>query len=167
LWTPFPRMPRPQRARIQERHPSEVENEYESSGSEVERTPRPLQKRKRSSNVFANGDGSFTEERVPLKTVQLNDDDAERRRRRKSTRLPAPMMDVDDMAVTPRTRPGTQVNAVEQTPAVRIPLDVMNTNFEEWMKMATDNVSSCGVIKDVVSSDSENQCRKCLELCPH
>jgi Condensin complex subunit 2 len=140
-WLP---MPHPQRVQPRQRSSSDIENEAGSSGSDVERTPRPLQKRKRSSNVFMNGNGdsSFSDERVPLKMVQLNDDDAERRRRRKSVKLAAPMMDVDDMASTPKTRPGAQVHAVEQTPAIRIPLDVMNTNFEEWMKMATDNVIS-------------------------
>lgn len=36
-----------------------------------------------------------------------------------------------------------RINAVAPAPAPAISMDVMNTNFEEWMKMATDNVSVC------------------------
>lgn len=35
-----------------------------------------------------------------------------------------------------------RINAVAPAPAPTISMDVMNTNFEEWMKMATDNVSA-------------------------
>ena len=35
-----------------------------------------------------------------------------------------------------------RINAVGPTPPPAISMDVMNSNFEEWMKMATDNV--CG-----------------------
>lgn len=33
-----------------------------------------------------------------------------------------------------------RINAVAPAPAPAISMDVMNSNFEEWMKMATDNV---------------------------
>lgn len=131
----------PRRARITDSYSSDEENR---AISDVDNTPRATTKRKKPGLSPANGDASFTDERVPLKDVHLNDDAAEKKQRRRSTKFLAPMRDIDDEMVTatPRARPGAHVNAVEQTPAVKVPLDVMNTNFEEWMKMATDNVLS-------------------------
>lgn len=43
-----------------------------------------------------------------------------------------------------------RINAVAPAPPPAISMDVMNSNFEEWMKMATDNVS-CQWIKHKAS----------------
>jgi len=41
---------------------------------------------------------------------------------------------------TAQARQKQQLMSVVETPIVNVPLDVMNSNFEEWMKMAMDNV---------------------------
>ncbi len=94
------------------------------------------------------------------------DDRMERRKRRKSTRVSfaPPSSDAEgevegsgkqdandergngdsgEVSRVPTTRrprmSASRINAVAPAPVVSI--DVMNSNFEEWMKMATDNVS--------------------------
>lgn len=100
------------------------------------------------------------------------DDRAEKRKRRKSTRVSfvAASSDGEDgdagvgeaqaedgpsnrdlnrsSGSRPSMRTGRQslgaslrINAVAPAPPPAISMDVMNSNFEEWMKMATDNVS--------------------------
>lgn len=111
------------------------------------------------------------ESRMPLRTVSLNDindDLAEKRRRRKSNKIlaqpsleeiddampSAPSPGNDETRTVPASSQPTQnngdtlrarpsignINAVEEAPLVQVPLDVMSSNFEEWMKLATDNV---------------------------
>lgn len=120
-----------------------------------EATPRPHRtlSKKRLSDVY---DASFTSDsgRPPLKSVNINDDAAEKRRRRKSAKLT--MAPLDDSEAGPSgegsrdeidpARPVVpskrkQVQTVEEGPRPNVPLDVMASNFEQWMKMATDNVS--------------------------
>src|SRR5438105_13911391 len=68
---------------------------YDGSGSDDtdrEATPKPQRpgvKKRLSMGYVPDNDGSFTAEsgRVPLKSVNVNDDTAERRRRRKSTKF--------------------------------------------------------------------------------
>jgi condensin complex subunit 2 len=83
--------------------------------------------------------------------VNINDDAAEKRRRRKSTKItvvenamagPSSEGHMDtDAAETSRTaRQKQQLNSVAPPPVINVPKDVMSSNFEEWMKMATDNV---------------------------
>lgn len=96
--------------------------------------------------------------RPPLKTVNINDDAAEKRRRRKSTKIAV----VENSeagpsgagggsgeghgvagANTSRTMAGgrkSMVVAPLEAPVINVPPDVMTSNFEEWMKMAMDNV---------------------------
>lgn len=108
--------------------------------------------KKRLSEYNADNDTSFTSEsgRVPLRPVDINDDAAEKRRRRKSTKITA----VDNAHAGPSSEGGTQgdgdaartakqkqqLTSVAAPPVIDVPLDVMSSNFEEWMKMATDNV---------------------------
>jgi condensin complex subunit 2 len=120
-------------------------------------TPRPQKSnlKKRLSEVHhADNDGSFSADgaRVPLRTVNINDDAAEKRRRRKSTKITV----IENALAGPSTE-GTHdqdgepvrgskqkqpLNTVAPPVLNNVSLDVMSSNFEEWMKMATDNVCS-------------------------
>jgi condensin complex subunit 2 len=131
-----------------------------SSGSDEEQTPPQRTKsqaiRKRISEPQ---DKSFVDDmnpgRVPLKAVNINDDTAEKRRRRKSAKNPT----VDSFDAGPSTSGrqdetedgGTQTHSrhkqalksiIVETPIIDVPIDVRNSNYEEWMKMAMDNVRS-------------------------
>jgi len=83
-------------------------------------------------------------------TGRFNDDEAEKRKRRKSAKLLGQQSTMFDGL----TDPGPAVNGlnagkqpvqlnsvIPAAPIINVPRDVMNSNFEEWMKMATDNVS--------------------------
>ena len=100
----------------------------------------------------ASGSGGKTT--VNLKRTEtagkFNDDEAEKRKRRKSAKLLGQQSTMFDGL----TDPGPAVNGlnlgkqpvqlnsvVPAVPIINVPRDVMNSNFEEWMKMATDNVS--------------------------
>ncbi|KAG7443664.1 barren [Guyanagaster necrorhizus] len=110
--------------------------------------PRKSGVRKRLSEAFIPENDSFTSDsgRVPLKSVNINDDAAEKRRRRKSTKIhgveapvASPSSDPNDQGDTSRSnRQKQQLNTIAP-PVIKVPLDVMSSNFEEWMKMATDN----------------------------
>ncbi|EJF64153.1 barren [Dichomitus squalens LYAD-421 SS1] len=147
--------------------------ESDSGGdTEREQTPRPHTARnfskKRLSERF-DPDGSFnlddatngtSKARPPLKSVNINDDVAEKRRRRKSAKVVLPL-DPDD---EPEAGPSNSANShdatdgaaegsraanlakqksqllnVPQVPVINVPIDVMTSNFDQWMKMATDN----------------------------
>lgn len=141
------------------------ENDFDAS--DLEATPKAKQQpngkgkgKKRVSDVYQPaepGSSPSGNHRVPFKTVNINDDEAEKRKRRKSAKLAQPMLLVDDAdqangnavagSSTGETPKGSrfskhkqQLMAVTETPVVNVPLDVMSSNFEEWMKMATDNV---------------------------
>ena len=126
--------------------------------------PRPQKHRKRLSEAYVPDgqqspqDASFiaeNDQRVPLKSVSINDDESERRRRRKSAKMTA----LDNAVAGPSSEGGAAANgdadtsrpghgrrqqpltAVAATPALpKQSIEAMTTNFEEWMKMATDNV---------------------------
>jgi len=120
-------------------------------GSEHE-TPRPHKHlRKRLSEAYnLENDASFTSEsgRPSQRTVNINDDAAEKRRRRKSTKITVvenamagPSSEGHIDADTSRAaRQKQQLKSVAPPPVINVPKDVMSSNFEEWMKMATDNV---------------------------
>ncbi|KAF6753031.1 condensin complex component cnd2 [Ephemerocybe angulata] len=133
----------------------------EDEDSDVE-TPRPSKHRKRLSEAYipdgphqqqVQPDPSFAADnvqRVPLKSVNINDDEAEKRRRRKSAKMTVLENAVagpssegangDADASRSQSRRQQPLNAVAAVPAMPKPsIDVMTTNFEEWMKMATDN----------------------------
>lgn len=145
------------------------------------------------SNSYTNGTvaAGSSPSRVPLKAVNINDDEAEKRKRRKSAKLAQPMMSFEDesqmdadtsgagpssqdqsgrIGDTPRARQlkqKQQLMSVAETPVINVPLDVMSSNFEEWMKMATDNVSEgvsllCSLI--FTNALIENQCDELLEF---
>jgi len=102
----------------------------------------------------AGASGSGGKTTVNLKRTEtagrFNDDEAEKRKRRKSAKLLGQQPTAFDGLTDPG--PGvTGLNAGKQpvqlnsvvpaAPIINVPRDVMNSNFEEWMKMATDNVS--------------------------
>lgn len=131
--------------------------EHDSDDTEPD-TPRPNHRqgsKKRISDVHGlDPDASFNSDpgRAPLRTVNINDDAAEKRRRRKSNKLaviesaePGPSGDRMDTGESSRAalakqKQQQQLNSALPPPVINVPLDVMNSNFEEWMKMATDNV---------------------------
>jgi condensin complex subunit 2 len=126
--------------------------------AEQETPKKPRQNlKKRLSEVYnPDADHSFSSDpgRVPLRSVNINDDAAEKRRRRKSKKhaglenaQAGPSSEGNsgeqDHPETSKTaRQKQQLTSVAQTPVINVPLDVMSSNFEEWMKMATDNVHS-------------------------
>ena len=146
------------------------------SGGDTERehTPHPPPGRtlskKRLSERFDSDDiltlddsNPASKARHPLKTVSINDDVAEKRRRRKSAKLAIPLDPDEEPESGPSNVPHTNDSqdgppegsrapnlprqkshllAVPQAPEINVPLDVMTSNFDQWMKMATDNVSS-------------------------
>jgi len=136
----------------------------DSSGeTDVELTPRQHGKsqalRKRVSDTR---DSSFTEDghsgRVPLKTVNINDDSAEKRRRRKSAKnatvenseagpsTSVAQDDPDDGTGHAHSRHKQALKSIiVETPIIDVPVDVRNSNYEEWMKMAMDNVCPSGL----------------------
>jgi condensin complex subunit 2 len=91
--------------------------------------------------------------------VNINDDAAEKRRRRKSTKItvvenamagPSSEGNMDaDVTETSRTaKQKQQLTSVAPPPVINVPKDVMSSNFEEWMKMATDNVCTTHPLLD-------------------
>ncbi|GJJ11235.1 hypothetical protein Clacol_005467 [Clathrus columnatus] len=168
---------------------SSSEEEHSDAGD----TPKPNKKQKQSANLTkstkkkrisdavvplnnsfsGNVNTPVNDSRTPLRTVSLNDindDIAEKRRRRKSTKIIAqPSFEDVDSAMrsvapgneddattipassqqtrgstnTVRARPSMTnvipLTTVEEAPFMKVPLDVMSSNFEEWMKLATDN----------------------------
>ncbi|KAF8889366.1 condensin complex subunit 2/barren [Infundibulicybe gibba] len=134
----------PRRARVQDSQPLYAD---ESDADTEPDTPKKQHTRKRLSEPFIpDNDGSFTGEpgRRATKAVNINDDAAEKRRRRKSAKItvvenayeePADQ----DMAEGSRSAKQKQQLNTVPPPPINVPLDVMSSNFEEWMKMATDN----------------------------
>lgn len=132
--------------------------DHDSDDTEPD-TPKPNHRqgsKKRISDAHGlDADTSFTSDpgRAPLRTVNINDDAAEKRRRRKSTKLAViesaeagpssgERMDTGESsrAALAKQKQQQQLNSAVPPPVINVPLDVMNSNFEEWMKMATDNV---------------------------
>ena len=100
-------------------------------------------------NGAGGSSGSGGKTAVGLKRTEtsgkFNDDEAEKRKRRKSAKLLGQQTTMFDGLTD--SGPGANVNTaqlnsiVPAAPIINVPRDVMNSNFEEWMKMATDNVS--------------------------
>jgi condensin complex subunit 2 len=156
-----------------------------SSESDNEQTPRQRGKshanRKRISEIQ---DRSFTEDvnpgRVPLKAVNINDDSAEKRRRRKSAKNHAidnpeagpsnsgPQDDTEDAVAHAHSRHKQALKSnIVETPTIDVPLDIRNSNYEEWMKMAMDNVRPLLDSRPpylLTCMALENQCGKFMEL---
>lgn len=199
--------------RTRENAPIHADSSDDDDGGndENEATPRPAhgksgRAKKRISDIYSpngvsGGTGSSPPAaRAPLRSrsVNFNDDEAEKRMRRKSMKLvaqatlmseegqevldqgsgagagagPSSQTIVQDFNTTPRrnrTSQRFQLATVTEAPVINIPMDVMSSNFEEWMKMATDNVRSEFMIKVIllIMVLVENQCDKLLELCSH
>ncbi|KAG2042455.1 condensin complex subunit 2/barren [Suillus americanus] len=142
------------RARI-----ADTENYGSDSGGDTEPdTPRPPSRptlrqgsKKRISDMYGGeNEAHFESGRPPLRAVNINDDAAEKRRRRKSNKLAVienaeagPSTERQDQAESSKAAQAKlkqqQLNSVAPPPVINVPLDVMSSNFEEWMKMATDN----------------------------
>jgi len=154
----------------------------ESDGDTEPGASRPIQRqgsKKRISEIDAHSDSG----RVPLRAVNINDDAAEKRRRRKSTKLAVienaeagPSVERHDQAESSKAAQAKQkqqqLNSVAQPPIIDVPLDVMSSNFEEWMKMATDNVRASASILFILGHATydhhcapENQRCELVELC--
>ncbi|EGN96565.1 hypothetical protein SERLA73DRAFT_111171 [Serpula lacrymans var. lacrymans S7.3] len=141
----------------------QAENRDSDSGADTEpetpRPPRQASKRRiseRFSDIYGpDNDASFSSDpgRVPLKAVNINDDAAEKRRRRKSNKFVVPEtaqagpssegnnveQDPAESSRAAQAKQKQQLTSVAPPPIINVPLDVMSSNFEEWMKMATDN----------------------------
>ncbi|KAG6813822.1 hypothetical protein H0H92_006766 [Tricholoma furcatifolium] len=116
-------------------------------------TPKPhkqLLKKRLSEAYLPEHDPTLDSGRPPAKSVNINDDVAEKRRRRKSTKitviepsLPGPSsegnVDMDASESSRAAKQKQQLNSVAAAPMINVSKDVMSSNFEEWMKMATDN----------------------------
>ncbi|KAG6865711.1 hypothetical protein C0991_012527 [Blastosporella zonata] len=104
--------------------------------------------KKRLSEAYIPDHDHADAPRPPLRSVNINDDAAEKRRRRKSTKItvientiagPSSEGNDPDAPESSRTaKQKQQLNSVA-APMINVPKDVMSSNFEEWMKMATDN----------------------------
>jgi condensin complex subunit 2 len=145
------RMAPTRRARSpQESHPYGEETDQESDQD----TPKPRKNglKKRLSEYNPENDGNFTSEagRAPLRSVNINDDAAEKRRRRKSAKPPAmenamgeqtSEVNVEQDGESSRMAKQKQpLQSIAPALSMNVPKDIMSSNFEEWMKMATDNV---------------------------
>ncbi|KAF8920746.1 condensin complex subunit 2/barren [Mucidula mucida] len=102
--------------------------------------PKPRRSGIRKSLTFADAE-SFASDagRVNMKSTDINDDAAEKRRRRKSMKIP------QEPSIAGSSRDGDDGEAARkkrltavQPPVINVPSDVKNSNFEEWMKMHTD-----------------------------
>ncbi|KAH9479636.1 Condensin complex subunit 2 [Psilocybe cubensis] len=139
------------------RSPSAAQPNYADTTDEdsEQETPRPHKSllKKRLSEVYHpdndGASGSDQSNRPPLRAVNINDDAAEKRRRRKSTKhavidssvLAGPSSETMQTQEVPEpARGGKQKTLQSITPlSINVDMDVMSSNFEEWMKMATDN----------------------------
>jgi condensin complex subunit 2 len=80
------------------------------------------------------------------KSHNINDDTAEKRRRRKSTKITIAQAGLsnepsNDAEISRTARQKQPLNSVA-APLVdpRATVEILSANFDEWMKMATDNV---------------------------
>lgn len=127
-------------------HPSLYADDSDTDNEVSTPKPRPGT-RKRPSLI--NGDASSSEPRAHLRSVNINDDAAEKRRRRKSTKLvtmdsfagPSTDPDGEEGADTSRVvKRGPPLTTVVQAPIIDVPIDITSSKYEEWMKLTTDNV---------------------------
>jgi condensin complex subunit 2 len=149
---------RSSRARVAKNY---AEDNRSDSGADTEVDENPQRSkgngvRRRVSDYNDDaGNTSFTSDngRLPLKSVNLNDDAAEKRKRRKSAKIVLPVeIGREESQAGPSDENGQgqpparslqRLQSVSQIPEAMVQaesLDVMSSNFEEWMKMATDNV---------------------------
>ncbi|TFK74925.1 barren [Pluteus cervinus] len=119
--------------------------------TEIPKAPKKHTRKRLSEARLGDNDGSFLADggRAPLAAVNINDDAAEKRKRRKSTKINV----IEDMRAGPssegaqdgegessrQAKQKQQLNSVAPPTVINVPMDVMNSNYEEWMKLATDN----------------------------
>lgn len=152
----------PSRSRGQSTRPL-YDDEESGEETEQEATPKPAKSsglRKRKSEVHGNDSGL-----TRSKTV-VNNDLAEKRRRRQSTRAgeagPSGEGGEVDGDGTNRTtgRPLQQLASIAPDPGARAaPLVPQQDNYDEWMKLAMGNVRALAYIQESLSECFlENQC---------
>ncbi|KAJ4473685.1 condensin complex subunit 2/barren [Lentinula aciculospora] len=128
---------------------------YDNSDPDTEpETPQPQRNgtRKRLSEAYnPDLDASFASDsgaRAQKSFVDINDDAAEKRRRRKSTKIAVaenahagPSSEGIDEADTSRTTKQKQqlTTVAPLAPPETEPIDILSSKFEEWMKLTTDN----------------------------
>jgi condensin complex subunit 2 len=172
------------RTRVRTERPPHDEDS--DDGYEQE-TPRQNKIRKRLSESN-NPDASFGADseqgsgsgRPPLHAVNINDDAAEKRRRRRSNRnlldtsQPGPSSDANMESETgelSRSRNQRPLNSVIPPPEIAVPLAEMASNYEEWMKMATDNVCRYRLLfsthYSLMHALPENYGYEHMGFCPH
>ncbi len=171
------------------RHPRAQLSLYaDGSSSESDNEQTPRQRGKSHANrkrISETQDRSYTEDanpgRAPLKAVNINDDSAEKRRRRKSAKNHAidnseagpsnngRQDDTEDASAHAHSRHKQALKSIiVETPTIDVPLDVRSSNYEEWMKMAMDNVRpllDSRPLYVLISMAAENQSGKFMELC--
>ncbi|KAF8899622.1 condensin complex subunit 2/barren [Gymnopilus junonius] len=113
-------------------------------------TPRPQKGtlKKRLSEVYHPDNDNSETGRPPLRAVNINDDAAEKRRRRKSTKIHV----IENSLAGPSSEGAQEQESQEPSrgakqkplqtvapPVANVSWDIMSSNFEEWMKLATDN----------------------------
>jgi condensin complex subunit 2 len=120
---------------------------------EREREDKREREHRRESRLLSHSTSSNTPLRTTMRANQLiNDDAAERAARRKSAHFAdIGLIDKENRTASPVVRKASTALHVQKerrakrlsavTPAPQVSMEVMNTNFEEWMKLATDNVS--------------------------
>ncbi|KAK7056215.1 hypothetical protein VNI00_002767 [Paramarasmius palmivorus] len=111
-------------------------------------TPKPQRTkiRKRMSEAhFQDQDASFASDSGARaqRSVDINDDAAEKRRRRKSTRItvidhPGPEEGQEQAESSRAVRQKQQLTTVTPPTVINVDENVLN-NYENWMKVATDN----------------------------
>ncbi|KAG8744178.1 hypothetical protein FRC10_010644 [Ceratobasidium sp. 414] len=145
-------------ARFKDGSDTEMEDndEYEqvpSSSKGKGKATATSNKNKRRVSVLKEAEAaSRSEASADSSDLTANDDFSEKRRRRQSAARPAAPAPVEEdgdgpsgSGGGPRTPKKTAVaranrlDAIEHTPLPAVSRDVMISNFEEWMKMATDN----------------------------
>ncbi|KAF4593297.1 Condensin complex subunit 2 [Pleurotus pulmonarius] len=138
------------KARIAQQSQSLYADDTDSDSPEQE-TPSRRHLKKRISEAFVPGaEGSFSLDasgsRTAGRAVNINDDAAEKRRRRKSAKLTAamtenalagPSSENDPESRAAKQKAQLASVALPQVPDVQI--NITSANYEEWMKMATDN----------------------------
>ena len=135
------------------------ETDQESEPETPRRQKTHLRKRLSEAQIPDN-DPSLTSDNTH---VRINDDAAEKRRRRKSTKV-HPEGSLEQEAAGSKTGRQEQLNSVA-APEINVSLDIMSSNFEEWMKMATDNVrSEARFLFLSLIVLIENQCSELMEF---
>jgi hypothetical protein len=100
--------------------------------------------------------------------VRVNDDAAEKRRWRKSTKVyPEGSLEQETAGESSKSGRLKQLNSLA-APEIKVSLDIMSSNFEEWMKLTTDNVHfEAHFLFLFLIVLIENQCSELVEFCTY